>query len=111
MVDGCRSKLINVVSGVLQGSDLGPLLFLWYTLGIFSILKNELIGDSDDSAFLSVVPSPGVRAMAAGSQNRDHGKVSEWCDFREMKFNDSKTKNIIASKSRTMHILLYRKVG
>ena len=25
MVDGCRSKLVNVVSGVVQGSVLGPL--------------------------------------------------------------------------------------
>ena len=27
MVDGCRSKLVNVVLGVRQGSVLGPLLF------------------------------------------------------------------------------------
>ena len=31
MVDGCRSKLVNIVSGVPLASVLGPLLFLLYT--------------------------------------------------------------------------------
>ena len=41
LVDGCRSKLVNVVSGVPQGSVLGPLLFILYTSEIFSILENK----------------------------------------------------------------------
>ena len=63
LVDGCRSKL--VVSGVPQGSVLGPLLFLLYTSELFSILENKLIGYADDSTMIAVVPSPGARVTVA----------------------------------------------
>ena len=65
MVDGCRSKLVNVVSGVPQDSVLGSLLFLLYTLELFSILENKFIGYADDYTLLAVVPSPGVRVAVA----------------------------------------------
>ena len=57
MVDGCRSKLVNVVSGVPQSRVLGPLLFLLHTSELFSILENKLIGYVDDSTLMAVVPS------------------------------------------------------
>ena len=41
MVDGCHSKLINVVSGVPQGSVLGPPLFFLHTAELFSIVENN----------------------------------------------------------------------
>ena len=66
MVDGCRSKLVNVVSGVQQGSVLGPLLFLLYTSELFSILENKLIGYAIDSTLIAVVPSPGVSGVTFG---------------------------------------------
>ena len=103
MVDGCRSKLVNVVSGVPQGSVFGPLLFLLYTSELFSILENKLVGYADDSTLLDVVPSPGVRVRAAESLSRDLVKVSEWCDLWGMKMNTGKTKTMIVSRSRTMH--------
>ena len=56
MVDSCRSKLVNVVSG----SVLCSLLFLLYTSKLFSILENKLIGYADDSSLIAVVPSPGI---------------------------------------------------
>ena len=81
MVNGCRSKLVNVVSEVLQGSVLGPLLFLLYTSKLFPILENKLIGYADDSSLKDVVPSPGVRVTVAESLIRDLGRISEWCDL------------------------------
>ena len=103
MADGCRSKLVNFVSGVPQGSVLDPLLFLLYTSELFSILENTLIGYADDATLMAVVPSPGVRVAVAESLIRDLGRVSEWCDLRGMRLNASKTKTMIVSRSRTMH--------
>ena len=103
MVDGCRRKLVNVVSGVPQGSVLCPLLFLLYTSERFSILENKLIGYADDSTLMAVVPCPGVRVPVAESLIRDLGRVSEWCALWGMKLNASKTMTMIVSRSRTMH--------
>ena len=94
MADGCRSKLVNVVTGVPQGSILGPLLILLYTSEFFSILENKLIGYADDSTLMAVVPSPGVRVAVTESLIRDLSRVSEWCDLWGMKLNASKTKTM-----------------
>ena len=73
-----------------QGSVLGPLLFLLYTLELFSILENRLIGYAHDSTSMAVVPSsPGTRVMVAESLNRDLVRVNVWCDLWGMKLNAS----------------------
>ena len=56
-MDGSRSKLVNVVLEVPQGSVLGRLLFLLYTSELFSILENKLIGYADDSTLMAVEAS------------------------------------------------------
>ena len=102
-VDGYRSELVNVVSGVPQGSVLGPLLFILYTSELFSILVNKLIGYADDSTLMAVMPSPGARVMVAESLNLDLIRVNVLCDLWGMKLNASKTKTMIVLRSRTMH--------
>ena len=103
MVDCCRSKLVNVVSGVPQGSVLGPLLFLLYTSTLFSILENKLIGYADDSTLIDIVPSPGRGVAVAESLSRYLVNVSEWCDFWGMKLYACKAKTMIVFRSRTLH--------
>ena len=78
-------------------------MFLLYTSELFSILENKLISYADDSTLMAVVPSPGIRAALAESLNRDLSRISEWCNLWGMKLNAGKTKNMIVSRSRTMH--------
>ena len=44
VMDGCRSKLVIVVSGMPQGSVLCSQLFLLYTTELFPIIENKLYG-------------------------------------------------------------------
>ena len=63
MVDGCRSKLINVLSEEQQVRVFGQLLFFLYTSEFFSILNNKLIGYADDCTLMAIEPSQGIRVL------------------------------------------------
>ena len=52
---------------------------------------------------MAVVPPTGIRVTVAESLIRDLGRVSEWCDFWEIKLNVSKNKTMIVSRSSAMH--------
>ena len=81
MVDGCQSKLFNVVSGVSQGSVLCQLLFLLCISELSSILVNKLIGYADDSTVMAVVPSPGIRVAVAESLIHNLGRLVSGVTF------------------------------
>ena len=106
MFFGFRSKLVNDASGVTQGNVLVLLLFILYSSKLSSIFENKLIGYADDSTLMTGVISPGVRVTAAECQIqiRAIGKDSEWCDLLGMKYNASKTKTMIVSRSFTIPI-------
>ena len=58
VVDGSSSAAVDIVSGVPQGSVLGPLLFVLNTSEMFGLVENQLIGYADDSTLLAVIRNP-----------------------------------------------------
>ena len=100
-IDGVRSSVVEVVSGVPQGSVLGPLLFLVYTGDLPPLLENTLVGYADDSTLLASISSPLERPLIAASLNRDLALISRWCVEWGMLINCSKTFGMVISRSRT----------
>ena len=101
-VDGASSRPVGVVSGVPQGSVLGPLLFLLYTSDLSDALENVLVGYADDSTLIATVPRPSDRISVVSSLNRDLIRIGEWCSAWGMLVNPSKTKAMVISRSRTI---------
>ena len=104
-VDGVFSSSIDVVSGVPQGSVLGPLLFLQYIADLPRLLQNELVGYVDDSTLLCRIPHPRDRSSVAASLNDDLAVISDWCSRWGMLVNPSKTRGKLISRSRTVEPL------
>ena len=104
-VDGVFSSSIDVVSGVPQGSVLGPLLFLQYIADLPRLLQNELFGYADDSTLLCRIPHPRDRSSMAASLNDDLAEISDWCSRWGMLVNPSKTRGMLISRSRTVEPL------
>ena len=90
-VDGVCSSSIHVVSGMPQGSVLGPLLFLLYIADLPGLLQNVLVGYADDSTLLCKIPHPCDSATVAASVNDDLAVISDWCNRWGMLVNPSKT--------------------
>ena len=101
-VDGSCSAYVDVVSGVPQGSVLGPLMFILYTSDMFDLVSNQLVGYADDTTLYAVIPKASDRCAVAASLNRDLQCISDWCARWQMKLNPGKTKTLLISRSRTV---------
>ena len=91
VVDGVFSEPRPVVSGVPQGSVLGPLLFLVYTSDMTAGLENKIVQYADDTTLLAVVRSLEMRSHVIISLNTDLERISQWCSHWGMRLNSSKT--------------------
>ena len=90
-VSGWTSKLINVRSGVPQGSHIGPLLFLLFMNDVPNVLNysNCLMFADDLKMFYSV-----KSRLDAMNLQRDLDMLSLWCQQNCLSLNINKCKTI-----------------
>ena len=106
ILDGQKSATYNIVSGVPQGSILGPILFLIF----INDLPDNLICDlgiyADDTTLyssLSHKSSNHVRSQMAKSLESDLSSIVEWGKRWLVIFNVSKTQLLSGNKYKTGH--------
>ena len=94
VVDSSKSNIRDVSAGVPQGSRLGPLLFILYINDIIDDLESEVMIFADDTSLLATGKDP---FETSAQINRDLVKISAWADKWKVKFNASKSKDMIFS--------------
>ena len=81
MVDGAAIEWIPIISGVPQGSVLGPLLFILNTSEMFELVKKRLFAYPDDSTLMAVLRKPADRPAVGAYLNKDLARIHEWCNY------------------------------
>ena len=101
VLNGASSQPLPVLSGVLQGSVLGPLLFFLYVNGICDAgISNgsKLVLYADDILLYRAVGSPDDYALL----QHDVNTVRVWSSTKLLKFNPSKCKTMFISLRKLM---------
>jgi len=88
MVNGNSSSWVEVVSGVPQGSVLGPLLFLLFVNDLPDWVKSSIKMFADDTKLWSTIRSASDGKMLQDDLN----SLKNWSDKWLLKFNPEKCK-------------------
>ena len=89
VLNGNASDWAPILSGVPQGSVLGPLLFLVYINDLECGIKSQIKFFADDTSLYSVVKDP---VTSAAELQHDLDIISEWANQWKMSFNPDPTK-------------------
>ena len=84
VLNGTVSELVNIESGVPQGSILGPLLFLIYINDLENDIKSNIKFFADHTMLFSIVKDP---YLTADDLNHDLLVISKWAHQWKLEFN------------------------
>ena len=92
VLNGSSSPFYSIMSGVPQGSVLGPLLFLIYINDLEINVNSKVKFFVDDTMLFSIVSDPTV---TANMLNHDLNIISNWAQQWKLSFNLEPTKQAI----------------
>ena len=90
VLNGCKSHWKSVISGVPQGSVLGPLLFIIYVNTIDDDIDSRVLKFADDIKVFRVISD--VQDQDAFQSDLD--KLVQWSEKWQMEFNFTKCKTL-----------------
>ena len=96
VLNGIKSSVVDVSSGVPQGSVSGPILFLIYVNDLTDEISSKSGLFADDSSIYRPITCREDRLAL----QEDLDKVTQWCDKWKMKLNTSKTKVLSLSRNK-----------
>ena len=102
ILNGETSQLQPVISGVPQGSVLGPLLFLCYINDIPSAVKSKIKLYTDDALLYRDINSEDIIVL-----QEDLNTLSQWAKKWQMNFNPTKCECLRISNKFTYNLTYY----
>ena len=102
-VNGVHSTPCKVISGVPQGSVLGPTLFLMYINDTVGDIKSNIRLFADDTIMYRQVVSPADHLIL----QQDLDRLTSWACLWQMEFNVKKCYHISLTNKRAVVMLPY----
>ena len=94
VLNGVESNWADVLAGVLQGSILGPLLFLIYINDIVNNIRSSISLFADDTSIYIIIDDPQTAAFIL---NSDLDTINVWANDWLVDFNPTKTTSLLIS--------------